>query len=303
VLTGGVAFDTPNDEAAGPPADDGATFRLFNSFEAIAQAKYTIKVPFVLFFEGSVSGLEIGAPVQCLGMRLGEVTDIRLELDPTSTTVKIPVTIALEPERWMPTKQAAAVTPAMIQERVRRWINNGLRAQLQSGNLLTGQRLVALEVFPNAAPASLTYSDGVAVIPTVPSEVEVLTDKVSAFLDKLDKAPIAELVADARTTVQQAGKTIASPGLQKGMDGLKDVGPLLSSLTETSNAANKTLVDAQTTVQSLNAVLGPDAPIRYDLNRLLKELTNAARSMRVLADFLERNPDALLLGKPSPEKP
>ena len=81
------------------------------------------------------------------------------------------------------------------------------------------------------------------------------------------------------------------------------MGPLLDSLKRTSDAATSTLVDAQTTVQSANAILGPDAPIRYDLNRMLKELTNAARSLRVLADFLERNPDALLLGKPLPEKP
>jgi Paraquat-inducible protein B len=303
VLIGGVAFDTPSVAAETSPAEDGATFHLYNSYEAIAQAKYTVRIPFVVYFDGSVSGLDVGAPVLCLGMKLGEVTAIRLEVDPGTVAVKIPVTIALEPQRWLPPEELETVTPARIEERMRRWIDKGLRAQLQSGNLLTGQKVVALEVFPDAPPASLTYSRGLPEVPTVPSEMDALTAKVTAFLNKLDKAPIDELVADARDTVKQAGKTLASPGLQKGMDGLKDVGPLLDSLTRTSNAANTTLLDAQATVQSLNSILGPDAPIRYDLNRMLKELTNAARSMRVLADFLERNPNALLLGKPLPEKP
>lgn len=303
VLIGGVAFDTPDTASATPAAEDGATFRLYNSYEAIAEAKYTIRVPFVVYFDGSVSGLDVGAPVLCLGMKLGEVTGIHLEVDPATVAVRIPVTIALEPQRWLSPEQAESFSPALVEERMRRWISKGLRAQLQSGNLLTGQKVVALEVFPDAQPASLTYSRGLPEIPTVPSEMEALTGKVTAFLTKLDKAPIDELVADARDAVKQAGKTLSSPGLQKGVDGLKDVGPLLESLKRTSDAANATLVDAQTTVSSANAILGPDAPIRYDLNRMLKEFTNAARSLRVLADFLERNPNALLLGKPLPEKP
>lgn len=303
VLSGGVAFDTPLEETASEAAIDGASYPLFDSFDAISQAKYTVKIPFVLYFEGSVAGLEVGAPVLSFGLKMGEVTSVRLEVDPTATKVKIPVTIALEPQRWLPPEAVERMTHAMLQERMSLWIKNGLRGQLQSGNLLTGQQVIALQVFPKAPPAALTYVDGKPVIPTVPSEVEALTNKVSAFLDKLDKAPITELVTDARNTVQQAGKVMGSPGLQKGVDGLKDVGPLLDSLKRTSDSANTTLADAQTTVQSANAMLGPDAPIRYNLDRLLKELTNTARSMRTLADFLERNPDALLLGKPLPEKP
>ncbi|NJO67606.1 MAG: MCE family protein [Rhodospirillales bacterium] len=302
ILVGGIAFDTPSDESDSTAATDGETFPLYSSYAEIAQAKFTLKVPFLVYFDGSVSGLEPGAPVSYRGMKLGEVKEIQLQVDPTATTVMIPVRIELEPQRWM-TDEAAAVSPNLIAERMGKWVERGLRAQLQSGNLLTGQKIVALEMMPNAKKASLTFVDGIAVIPTVPGEFEVLTDKVSAFLDELDKAPIGELVADARDAVQEAEALLGSPALRKGIDGLQEVGPLLESLKQTADAATATLDDAQLTVQSANAILGPDAPLRYDLNRMLKELTNTARSLRALADFLERNPDAIILGKPLPEKP
>jgi paraquat-inducible protein B len=157
---------------------------------------------------------------------------------------------------------------------------------------------VALEMFPDAPAASLTIEDGLIEIPTVPSETEQLTEKVQAFLDKLDKAPLAELVADLRNTVQSADRLLASPSLRKGMDG---VGPLLDSLNQTSNAARATLDGATATMHSANGVLGADSALRYDVARLLKELTSTARSLRTLSDFLETNPNALILGKPLPD--
>ena len=181
-----------------------------------------------------------------------------------------------------------------------KWVEHGLRGQLQSGNLLTGQRIVALQVFPDAPPAALGDEDGVLVIPTVPSDIQVLTDKVNAFLDKLDKAPVAELVADLRDTVQQADRLLASASVKQGVEGLREVKPLLESLKRTSDEAHATLQRATTTMQSAGEVVGPDSALRYDLARLLKELTTTARSLRTLADFLEKNPNALILGKPAP---
>jgi paraquat-inducible protein B len=181
-----------------------------------------------------------------------------------------------------------------------KWVEHGLRAQLQSGNLLTGQRIVALQVFPDASPASLGEEDGVLVIPTVPSDIQVLTDKVNAFLEKLDKVPIAELVADLRDTVQQTDRLLASASVKQGVDGLREVKPLLESLKRTSDEAHATLQRAATTMQSAGEAVGPDSALRYDMARLLKELTTTARSLRTLADFLEKNPNALILGKPAP---
>ena len=146
---GGIAFDTPVDASASQIAEDNAAFPLFASYDAIQQAQYTVKMPFVLYFDGSVSGLEAGAAVLSQGIKLGQVTDVHLEIDPAKLTARIPVTIELEPQRWV-IKGEAPLTPTLVRQRMTKWIEHGLRGQLQSGNLLTGQLVIALQVFPDA---------------------------------------------------------------------------------------------------------------------------------------------------------
>jgi paraquat-inducible protein B len=228
------------------------------------------------------------------------VTEIHLEVDPATLEIRVPVMINIEPQRWVVKGGSKASTPEEMRQRLTKAVDAGLRGQLQSGNLLTGQRVVALQIFPDAAKTALTYEDGVAVIPTVPSDIRVLTDKANAFLDKLDKAPVAELVADLRNTVLQADRLLASPSVKQGVEGLREVRPLLESLKRTSEAAQVTLDRAAATMQSAGDVVGPDSALRYDLARLLREMTTTARSLRTLADFLEKNPNALILGKPAP---
>jgi paraquat-inducible protein B len=300
ILVGGIAFDTPVSASASPLAEDNATFPLFASYDAIQQAQYTLKVPFRMYFEGSLSGLEVGAPVVSRGIKVGEVTDVHLETDPVTLQIRVPVTISLEPQRWAVKGSSRAASPEEMMQRTAKAVGAGLRGQLQSGNLLTGQRIVALQIFPDATKAALTYEDGVPVIPTVPSDIQAVTDKVNAFLDKLDKAPVAELVADLRDTVQQADRLLASPSVKQGVEGFREVKPLLESLKRTSDEAHATLQRATITMRWAGEVMGPDSAVRYDLARLLKELTTTARSLRTLADFLEKNPNALILGKPAP---
>lgn len=296
VLIGGVAFDTPVEGSTSPVAGEGAEFPLFASFDSIAEAQYTVKVPFRVYFEGSVAGLERGSPVVSMGLRLGEVTDVHLEVDQAAMKVRIPVTLVLEPQRWQVKGERAHGAEAMRQQ-IAAWVQRGLRAQLETANLLTGQKQIALNLVPAAPPATMTMEDDLMVIPSIPSETERLTEKLQAFLDKLDKAPVAELVADLRNTVQDASRLIASPSLRKGIDG---VGPLLDSLNRTTEAAKATLNGATTTMQTANDALGAESALRYDVARLLKELTSTARSLRSLTDFLEAHPNALILGKPAP---
>ncbi|MBK8174207.1 MAG: MCE family protein [Rhodospirillales bacterium] len=302
IIAGGVAFDTSRDASAASPAEPGSSFALYEDFAAVEQAKYKLRVPLRLYFDASVSGLEPGAPVVAMGIRLGEVTDVRLQVSTKDFSVRIPVMIYLEPQRWM-TLSSESPSIDDVRARLSAWIDHGLRAQLDSGNLITGQKVISLVVAPNAAPAHLTEENGVLVMPTIPSQIEVLSEKASAFFDKLEKAPVAELVADLRKTVQQADNLLSSPSVRQGVEGLRDVGPLLNSLTQTSNAARLTLDQTMNAVKSASETIGPDSAVRYDLARLLKELTSTARSLRSLSDFIENNPNALILGKPAPDQP
>lgn len=301
ILAGGVAFDTPVDASGSKLAAENAEFSLFASYEAVQAAHYTVRVPFRLYFSGSVDGLDVGSPVVSSGIKLGEVTDVRLEIDPQTLSVRIPVTIVLEPQRWVTKGAAAQLTPEVINQRIKRWVDGGMRASLESANLITGQKVISIAVVPDAPKASLTFEDGVPVLPTVPSKIELLTEKASAFMDKLEKAPVAELISDLRKTVQDTDRLIASVSVREATDGLRQVGPLLDSLTQTSNAARLSLEQAGTAMQAADQMLGSDSTLRYDLARLLKELTSTARSLRTLSDFLDNNPNALIFGKPAPQ--
>src|SRR5262249_3486758 len=160
----------------------------------------------------------------------------------------------------------------------------GLRGQLRSGNLLTGSQVVSLDFFPGTPAATLTYADGYAIIPTVPSQSELLIDKATAIVDNLSKAPIAQLISDLRGTVQNLDKIVGSKAVQDG------VAPLLDN-------ARAPVVQAEATLKGADGMVGPDSALRYDLATLLQELTRTSRSLRTLSDYLERNPNALLFGK------
>ncbi|MEO8605902.1 MAG: MlaD family protein [bacterium] len=290
ILVGGIAFDTPVGASGGEPSPDGAEFQLFTSYGDIQEAQYTESVPFILYFQGSVSGLKAGAPVTCRGMQIGLVRSVSLEIDIEARTARIPVQIELQPQRVTLLGRGNVIDPAA---RMEAFVARGLRGQLRSTSLLTGDLEVALDWFPNSPPAQVIQEGGISVIPTVPSEIEQFTRKASVFLDKLADAPLPELVSDLRRTVQNVDALLTSKSLHRGIDGL---GPMVEDLQKAADAARATLVQAETTLKSANGVIGRDAALRYDLVRMVNQLTDAARSLRTLADYLERNPNALIFG-------
>jgi paraquat-inducible protein B len=294
IVEGGVAFDTPVNATSAEPSADGAEFPLYASYEGVEEGQYTEKLPALLYFEGSVAGLEPGAPVLLHGITVGVVRSVHLEVDAKTTTIRIPVIIELEPQR---VTVLGGDPNTSSEQKITRLVERGLRAQLGAGNLLTGALVVNLDLFPNEPPAKLTVEDGYPVIPTVPSRVEQIVDKATIFVDQLAKAPIAELVTDLRNAVQEADKVLSSKGLHQGVEGLRDVGPLIDSLKQTVETARATLVQADTTLKSANGAIGPDSVLRYNLARMIKELSDTARSLRILADYLENNPNALIFGK------
>lgn len=300
IIAGGIAFETPIEASASPVAANNATFPLFASQQAIAQAQYTIKVPFLMYFDESVAGLEAGAPVLLRGIKMGEVTDVRLVTNPKLDSARILVKAYVEPQRWMVEGDPEVSVKELLQ-RLPKNIAAGLRGKLDSGNLLTGSKVVTLVTASGAPPVELTYENGLPVLPTVPSDIVALTEKVNAFLKKLDDAPVTELITELRDVVQNVDQLLASQSIREGVDGLKEVKPLLASLRRTSDSARQTLDRADQTLSSAGDTLGPDSALRYDLARLLKELSGTARSLRVLADFLQNNPNALILGKPAPQ--
>jgi paraquat-inducible protein B len=295
LVAGGIAFDTPDIDKPGEPAVAGTSFPLFASLRDVTEAGYTEHIPYLVQFDGSVRGLRPGAPVEFRGIRVGTVTDVRLEIDPKQDTVRIPVTIEIEPQRFGVDPSRTDVQPYATMAAL---VERGLRAQLKSGNLLTGELLVDLDFHPKSPPATLDRSGTYPEIPAVPAQLEALTGSVTAVLSKLAALPLPELVDDLRRTVQGIDALITSPDTRGAIAALNQTAVRLEALIGTlDQRVGPLFVQAQSTLAAADGLVGANAPLRYDLNALLKELTGAARSIRVFADYLERHPEALLRGK------
>ena len=310
VLGGGITFDTPATARIGSPARAQTIFPLYEDADSVESAIYTHKAPYLVYFLGSVAGLQVGAPVQLRGITVGQVTDVHMELNPKDLTLHVPVTIELETERiQMAGGSSTSDQSGVILEAL---VKHGLRAQLQSSSLLTGQLMVSLDFFPNAPPAEINRKGKYPELPSVPSDMQGLMRSVNALLAKLADLPLDKVMAHADETLQGASKLLNGPELNQAVKSLNnallsmkslarnlnvDLGPLLAALKGAAAAGQTALDQATVTLASADKTLGANSQFKRDLDNLMSQLKDAARSIRVLTDYLEQHPEALLQGK------
>ena len=312
LVAGGVAFQTSDQAMQEPPAAQDTRYRLYENRRALEEEQYAEKYSFVAYFDSSVRGLSKGAPVEFKGIRVGTVTNVHLELDTESLETRVPVFFNIEPQRFLersppgksplkgPLGQLAS--PADVYKTVNALVEKGLRAQLQMGSILTGQLLVDLEVYEDVEPSGLIYGGPQPEMPTRPSDLDVLAASVNNVIQKVAALPLDQLIDDLRNTIRSVGALTRSPEIArtlrsldhtlKGVDRIvnEDVGPLVKSLRQTSDAA-------QGAVGAIQSSIGEGSVAQHNLVQLLDELTRTARSFRTLADTLEQNPEALIRGK------
>ncbi len=311
MLIGGIAFDTPVTAEVNRPAEAGTAFALFDNLKSISEAAFTETVPYLVHFEGSVRGLHVGAPVEFRGMKVGQVTDIRLVYDTEADSLDIPVVIGIEPERVgivgdvaFDTADEHAVMAHLIEQ--------GLRAQLASGSLLTGELLVSLDFHDDQTVAALNYDQHHPEIPTVPSDLEGLTRSVSDVVNQIAALPIEDIGADIKHILESVDALVSSPETQQSptslkgaLDDVRDLiakvdgqtGPLMAALLNALESADLTLNQATATLTSAENMVGEGSQVRFGLDNTLTEISGAARSIRIFADYLERHPEALIRGK------
>ena len=282
ILLGGVAFETPVTLEPGEVAKEGHTFKLYDSLEKSYEKMYLEKRYLVLYFNESVRGLTRGAPVEFRGIKIGEVLDVSLQFDSEKMAFQIPVLIEVEPERI----EAVGKRPTPSDKLLEKFIERGLRAQLRTGNLVTGQLLVEVDFYPNAPRREITYAGKYPVVPTVPTPLQAASETLTRFLDRLDKLPLEQTVTELRQGVKALNETIAvTRGLVDALG--KDLAP----------QAKATLEQAEKTLASVERLVSSDAPLHQDLQQALGEFSEAARAIRGLTDYLERHPDAIIYGK------
>lgn len=291
VLIGGIAFETPPSADNPHPAADRTVFALFDSrAQALANPEMII-TPYVLHFDETLHGLNVGAPVMFYGLPVGEVTDIGLDYDENSQTAHPRVDINLYPTRFLKhVKQAYGLD---IKARSEAWrhsflekaVERGLRAQMRSGNLLTGKLYVALDIFPDAPKVKIDWTRSPAELPVVRSGTQDLQNKLSSILAKIDKMPIDSIGKNVRNLVVKLDLLMKHINEQT----LPELKKTLEGLNRGIENINTSLVDK-------------DAPTQQQLRETLKEISKTAQGISALAEYLELKPEALIRGK-TQEKP
>jgi paraquat-inducible protein B len=275
--------------------------------------------PAVLFFEGDVNGLRVGAPVKFKGIQLGEVTSILLKLGDTpggaedKQTQLIPVFVSLDQANIV----ARGSTVKPDRETLAQFVKRGMRGQLKMESFVTGVLYVELEMHPDS-PAEFRGGPDVPYpeIPTLPTAMAEVQAKAGAFLAKLDKVDIDGLVNSFKAAAESFDRLASSPGLQATVDGLpttvKKIDAAADQLSRTLVSVegasdrlkadvvprvDEALVAARDTLQSVQAVVQPGSPIVYQLGQTLDQVAQAAAALNRLAADLERNPSMLVRGK------
>jgi paraquat-inducible protein B len=312
LLLGGIAFETPDLEGRAQPVSlENHVFPLFADRETAQAASYTRKIQVISYFPGSVSGLGVGSPVTMHGIAVGHVTNVRLAYDKTTDTVSAPVRYEIEPERVVGVGVRVFKTDA---ESVEALLKQGLRATLQSANLLTGQQQVALDFVPDAPPAQLSMEDGYFVLPTTPGGgFAGLTAAAGALLDKVNQIPFDQLGKNLEGILKSANDLASGPQARQALTQLAatistleqltkhvDAGtaPALKQLPEMTAQLQKTVTNANRLLLSLDSGYGDNTKFNRDLERLLVQTNDALNSIRALADLLSRHPEALIKGRP-----
>jgi paraquat-inducible protein B len=309
LLLGGIAFDTPVDSTQKVAAKNHG-FQLYPSYEAAESAGFGQQLQLLSYFPGSVAGLDVGADVTFHGLKVGEVTDVALVYDPKLDQIVVPVHYRVEAGRIGNIAAAQGMDATTLAEEM---IKRGLRATLQSPSLITGQKIVALERVADAPRADLQRQGDVYIIPT--SEVggfDSITRSANELLSKINRIDFDKIGKSISAAAVGLDDTINGPQLKKTMAALEaamidvqdiarkldtDATPALKRLPAIAAQLQEAITKANRLIGSVNAGYGDDSRFRRDLDRLLPQLTDTARSIRALADLLSRHPEALIKGR------
>ena len=336
LVAGGIAFASLPGAAKAPPATDGQRFVLYADRRAALAPADGEPQRVRMVFTPAMRGLSVGAPVEMLGAEIGQVQTVAMQYDARSQRFPVEVVAQIFPARlgdarrdFMAQRGGAAQPDAAF---LKHLVERGLRAQLKSGNLLTGQLYVALEFVPKAPKATLDATSPLPTIPTLPGGSGDLQPQVSEILERVARINFEGIGANLEQTLKNASaasgtlqdtlrgangatsalqQTLASANMRRSSSFLRSwrrrwPAPTPRS-TQLSPQAQEMLVEVQRSLKSVQGTLDgldrqithPDATLLRNANQTLQELQRAARAMRVLADYLQLHPESLLRGKPA----
>ncbi len=310
LVLGGIAFDTSAEARRSPVSGENHEFPLYVNKEAADAASYRQHIPMMAYFGGSVAGLAAGAPVILRGIRIGEVQQVTLQYDAKTDNVVVPVRFDVEPERikdWP--AQPTSDLPATLRDLVAR----GLRVRLESASLITGQKQLNLDVFPNSPPAELHVENDRYVIPALSNGgADDLMSAAGAIMAKLNAVPFDQIGDNLNSTLKALSDVANSEQLRQSLTSLRstlggadtlvkklntDAGPALQRLPAIADQLEDSVRRANKVISSVDSGYGGNSTFNRDFDRMMVQITDTARALRVLADLLTRHPEALIRGR------
>jgi paraquat-inducible protein B len=308
LFSGSIAFETPREAANEPTSSVDHEFTLFNAEAEADAAGFAGNIPFVTYFDSSVAGLGRGSAVEAFGLQIGTVTDVHLIMDPQGGHMRARVAFNLQPERVFTAAQIRRQPDP--EQFTAALVRNGVRAVLENSNFLTGQKDIAMQYVPGATPAQLGREGDALVMPSQAGGLDNITTSLSDIATKLDKIPFDDIGRSLNSALKSVDQTVSGPdmhtALKKLAETLTDVSHLArhadAGLTPALQRLPQLSADLQQATARANALLGErgygsNSDFQHNMSRLLDQVNDAARSIRLLADFLDRHPEALVRGR------
>ena len=280
ILAGGLAFEELGTLEEGKRVEKNHQFKLYSSYKKAKKIHYKRELYFWVYFEHTIRGLSIGAPVEFRGVKIGEVVNFSLIGDADSAVFRIPILIKIEPGRFSISGKETGSSDDVDFAILEKLVKKGFRAQLQSGNLLTGELFVDLDFYADTPEVALRKEKGYYIIPTVPATIESMKSDLKTVLDRVSSIPFEEIGKEIDMTM----KDIRTTTLPKINASVESTDKLIRDTDRTMNEARRNYIDS-------------NAQINKKLIKLLEEMTQTSRSIKNLTDYLERHPESLIKGK------
>ena len=307
ILLGGMAFENVENisridgsvltnDALEPQAAENTLFNAFSNQDDAFKIPDTYVVHTIMVFNESVRGLSPGAQIDFQGINIGEVVSNSIDYDDVNKKINVVVSANLYPDRLKSNfHKSSDLKKTNSTTLIARLVDRGLRAQLRSSSLITGQLYIALDFFPKASKVAFDSTTTPLEIPTIAGSLQEIQTTLASIANKLEKVPFDQIGQDVQQTLKNANRLIVQIDEKVAPEATATLTELRSTLQEAKIA----ITEAQKTLKSIEQTVGSDGQLHQDAHAALREITRAAESTRALVDYLERHPEALIRGKAS----
>ena len=294
ILLGGIAFENLEGTDALPPAPANTAFHTFKNQDDAFKIPDTTITKGIMVFNESVRGLSVGAQIDFQGIVIGEVVENSIDFDTTTKQTNVVVSVNLYPDRLRSKfRKNSQLNNTDSNKLLALLVNRGLRAQIRSSNLLTGQLYIALDFFPKVQKVNFDATKTPIEIPTISGSLRELQSTLASIANKLDKVPFESIGQELQKTLTNLNSLIVQIDQKIAPEASIAITEMRETLVEAKNA----MTEAQRTLKSIEQSVGADGKLQQDSHEAMREITRAAQSTRALVDYLERHPEALIRGK------